>query len=175
MGRVFAVAAAAVMAAALAGCFYSERELIGFWGADRGIEPGRYTHTPFNPEGIEWGYVTWEGEIGYSRRRYTSDAPNFPHEGARLRRMSGDIYLAQLPRRDGVGYGVVFVYPQMITYHMPDCYRMEEALREKMEIALDEEGWCKVDDLDQIERVMAEYLALLDGDVRIDGIYRRLD
>lgn len=173
MRSVVKALAAGLIALVASACFYSERELIGFWRADRGLPPGVYTHSPFTPEGVEWGGHTWRGEIRYSSRRYVSTEDNFPHQNARLRRLSGDIYLAQLPRADGVAYGVMFVYPRMATYHMPDCHLMGEALLEETALTLDEEGFCRVDDLDHLETVMRAYLDLLDGDVRIDGIYRR--
>lgn len=174
MRASFKAAAAALIALVAAGCFYSERELIGFWRADRGLPPGEYTHAPFSVEGVEWGGYTWRGEIRYSGRRYVSDAENFPHQGTRLRRLSGETYLAQLPRDDGVGYGVMFLYPRMATYHMPDCHRLPDPVLDEKGVSLDEEGFCHIDDLDQLETVMRAYLDELDGDVRIDGIYRRV-
>lgn len=166
---------AALLCLALAGCFFSEEELIGFWRADRGLEPGLYTHTPFDPEGEEWDRPTWRGHIDYDGRRYTSQTPDFPHEQVRLRRLDGDIYIAQLPRQDGIGYGIAFAYPGMLTYHQPDCWALSEAARAEAGVTLGEEGFCRIADLDQLEAVMRTYLDALDGDVRLDGIYRRMD
>lgn len=175
MNLIARATAALLCSAVLAGCFFSDEELIGFWRADRGLEPGFYTHTPFDTEGHEWDRPTWRGRIDYDARRYTSQTLDFPHENARLRRLDGDIYIAQLPRQDGVGYGIAFAYPGMLTYHQPDCSVLSEAMREEAGVTLGEEGFCRIEDLDQLETVMRAYLAELDGDVRLDGIYRRMD
>ncbi|PWE16940.1 hypothetical protein DDZ18_09520 [Marinicauda salina] len=165
---------ACLAAGALSACFYSEDELIGFWGADRGIEPGVYTHTPYDTEGEEWSRPTWEGPITYDGRRYVSETANFPHQDTRLKELGDGLYIAQSPREDGVVYGVVFTYPGMATYHQPDCAALSEAARADAGVTLDREGYCRVDDLDALEAAMRAYLAHLDGDVRIDGIYRRV-
>lgn len=163
-------------ALALAGCFTSQEELIGSRHAMRAMPPGEYTHTPFDTEGNEWGGVTWQGRIdyGFFTRRYTSDAPNFPHQDARLRRLSGDTYIGQWPREDGIGYGVVFVYDGMTTYHQPDCHVLTDEALAEAGIIRDPEGFCTIETLDQLEQVIRTYLDILDGDVRIDGIYRRV-
>jgi hypothetical protein len=166
---------AAAFAFLAAACFYSEEELIGFWGADRALEPGFYTHTPFHPEGGEWGRPTWAGEIAYENRRYSSQVANFPHPGARLHRLDGDIYIVQWERQDGVGYAIAFDYPGMLTYHMPDCSALRETVRDEAGVVLGPEGYCRIDSLSQLEDVMRLYLRELDGDVRLDGIYRRAD
>ena len=160
----------------LSGCFTSDVELIGARQATRALPPGEYTHTPFDTEGVEWGGVTWQGRIDYARfsRRYTSDAPNFPHQNARLRRLSGDIYIAQWPREDGVGYGVLFTYEGMATYHQADCHVLSAEQLIAAGITRDPEGFCDIETLDQLEQVIRTYLDILDGDVRIDGIYRRV-
>lgn len=159
----------------LSACFFSQEELIGFWSADRALEPGLYTHTPFTPEGEEWDRPTWHGVIEYEGRRYTSSTTDFPHENARLKRLDGDIYIAQWPREDGIGYGIAFTYPGMLTYHQPDCSVLDDAALEAARVARGEEGFCRIDDLDELETVMRAYLAALDGDVRLDGIYRRVE
>lgn len=160
----------------LAGCFTSAEELIDARDARRAMPPGQYTHTPFDTEGVEWGGVTWEGRIeyGFFDRRYTSDAPNFPHQNARLRRLSGDIYIGQWPREDGIGYGIVFIYEDMTTYHQPDCHILTDEALSQTGITRDPEGFCSIETLDQLEQVIRTYLDILDGDVRIDGIYRRV-
>ncbi|MGY6661303.1 MAG: hypothetical protein ACXIVO_03190 [Glycocaulis sp.] len=163
-------------ALALAGCFTSEVELIGARQATRAMPPGEYTHTPFDTEGVEWGGVTWQGRIDYARfsRRYSSDVENFPHQNARLRRLSGDIYIAQVPRQDAITYGVLFVYADMTTYHQPDCHILTAEQLAAAGITRDPEGFCDIETLDQLEQVIRTYLDILDGDVRIDGIYRRV-
>ena len=160
----------------LSGCFTSEVELIGSREAVRALAPGHYTHTPFDTDGNEWGGVTWEGRIeyGFFSRRYTSDTENFPHQNARLRRLSGDIHIGQWPREDGIAYGIVFIYEGMTTYHQPDCHILTEEALTAAGVTRDPEGFCEVETLDQLEQVMRIYLELLDGDVRIDGIYRRV-
>lgn len=160
----------------LSGCFMSDEELIGARQAHRALPPGLYTHTPFDTEGVEWGGVTWEGRIDYARfsRRYASDVENFPHQNARLRRLSGDIYIAQIPREDGVGYGVLFAYEGMATYHQADCHVLSAEQLIAAGVTRDPEGFCSIETLDQLEQVIRTYLDILDGDVRIDGIYRRV-
>ncbi len=161
----------------LGGCFMSDEELIGARAATRALPPGLYTHTPFDTEGNEWGGVTWAGRIDYARfsRRYASDVENFPHQNARMRRLSGDIYIAQVPREDGVGYGVLFAYEGMATYHQADCHVLSADDLAAAGITRDPEGFCSIETLDQLEQVIRTYLDILDGDVRIDGIYRRVD
>jgi hypothetical protein len=170
--RIFAIGAAAL---ALGGCFYSERELIGFWGADTPLQNGVWVHTPTHPDGTEWGGFTWRGELRNQRRRYVSDDANFPHQNARLRRLHEDIYLAQFPGEAGYGYGVMFVYSggAMASYHMPDCSALTQAAREETGIALDGEGFCRLTSLDQLESVMRAYLDARADDLVIDGVYRR--
>jgi len=159
----------------LTGCFYSESELIGFWSANRPLQPGYYTHTPAHPDGTEWDSPTWEGRISLRRGRYVSGDENFPHDQTRLRRLHEDIYIAQLRRPDGAGYGVMFVYENgdVASYHQPSCADLSAAAREEAGVALDPEGFCTVTSLDQLETVMRAYLDTLGGDVRIDGVYRR--
>lgn len=173
MRRCVAVLAALVLPL-ISACFYSQEELIGFWGADRALAPGLYTHTPYDPQGQEWDRPTWRGEIAYEGRRYVSEVADFPHQNARLKRLDGDIYIAQWPRRDGIGYGILFLYGDMATYHQPDCSALPSAVREETGITLGEEGFCEIADLDQLEAVIRSYLVQREGDLRIDGIYRRV-
>jgi hypothetical protein len=160
----------------LSGCFTSDVELIGSRAATRAMPPGEYTHTPFDNDGVEWGGVTWQGRIdyGFFSRRYTSDAPNFPHQNARMRQLAGDIHIGQWPREDGIAYGIVFIYADMTTYHQADCHVLSAEQLEQAGIVRDPEGFCSIDTLDQLEQVIRTYLDILDGDVRIDGIYRRV-
>lgn len=159
----------------LGGCFYSETSLIGYWSADKAIEPGVYTHTPYDENGAEWDRVTWQGEITYGGRRYHSEAENFPHEGARLHQLDGDIYIAEWPRDGGYAYGILFLYEGMASYHQPACDQLSEAARTLEGLILNEEGFCALHDDDQLDAVMRAYLAEHDGDIRLDGIYRRVE
>jgi len=166
---------AALLLPALSACFYSQDELIGFWAADRALEPGLYTHTPYDPQGEEWDRPTWRGAIAYRGRRYTSEVLDFPHEGARLKTLSGDTHIAQWPREDGVAYAIAFSYAQMLTYHIADCSSLGDEALAEAGMERGEEGFCRIDDLDQLETVMRAYLDALGGDVRIDGIYRKVE
>jgi len=176
LARAAALITAVVIAAlALGGCFYSDRELIGFWGADTPLQDGVWVHTPTHPDGTEWGGFTWRGELRNQRRRYVSNDANFPHQNARLRQLHEDTYLAQFPGEAGYGYGVMFVYAggAMASYHMPDCSALSDAGREETVIAVDGEGYCRLTSLDQLEAVMRAYLASRADDLVIDGVYRR--
>ena len=172
-----AAAAAAVAAALLAGCFTSEEELVGYWGAARPMPEGRYAHWPTRPDGSEWDRPSWEGEIALQRRRYVSQDPDFPHQNVRLRQLHGEVHIAQWPREDGFGYGVVFLYEDgaVAAYHMPDCADLPAPERDALAVVRDEEGFCRIDDLDQLEQALRAYLDALDGETRIDGVYRRID
>jgi len=176
--RILAVIGIALLAA---GCFYSDDELITRRLAGEPIEAGYFVHAPVDPEnGVEWAGATWEGYIRRGRRmRYYSRVDNFPHNNARFRSMGGNVWLAQIPARDGpeaYSYGLMWVYEDgVIAYHIPDCSELEEALRDEIGLAPDEEGTCKVDDLGLLEQTMSAYLTQFEGeDMRIDGIYRRV-
>jgi hypothetical protein len=176
--RILAVIGIALLAA---GCFYSDDELITRRLAGEPLEAGYFVHAPVDPEnGVEWAGATWEGEVRRGRgRRYYSRVDNFPHNNARFRSMGGNVWLAQIPSRDGpeaYSYGLMWVYEDgVIAYHIPDCSQLEEALRDDIGLAPDEEGTCRVDDLGILEQTMSAYLIQFEGeDMRIDGIYRRV-
>ncbi|MEE2526309.1 hypothetical protein V0U79_08015 [Hyphobacterium sp. HN65] len=175
--RFLAVIAIALMAA---GCFYSEDDLITRRLAGEPLESGYFLHAPVDPEtGEEWGGSTWEGYVRRGRgMRYYSRADNFPHNNARFRSMGGDVWLAQIPARDGpeaYSFGLLWVYEGgVIAYHIPDCVDLEEAVREELGIEPDGEGLCRVDDLGVLESAMSAYLTQFADDIRIDGIYRRV-
>lgn len=170
-----AIIGMAIAALALGGCFYSDRELIGFWGADTPLQNGMWVHTPAHPDGTEWGGFTWRGELRNQRRRFVSNDVNFPHQNARLRQLHEDIYLAQFPGEVGYGYGVMFVYAggTIASYHMPDCNALADAAREETGVELDAEGYCRLTSLDQLEAIMRAYLEARADDLVIDGVYRR--
>lgn len=176
--RFLAVIALALLAA---GCFYSDEELITQRLAGEPLAEGYFVHAPVDPEsGVEWAGATWEGEIRRGRRlRYYSRVDNFPHNNARFRSMGANVWLAQVPARDGpkaYSYGLLWVYEGgVIAYHIPDCSELVAAVREEIGVTPDEEGLCKVDDLGTLESAMSAYLTVFDGaDMRIDGIYRRV-
>ncbi len=171
------LAAAAGAALVLAGCFASEEELIGFWGADRPLEEGIWAHWPTHPDGTEWDRETWRGAVRQERRRYVSDVEGFPHDGARFRALSETVHIAQWSREDGVGYGVAWVYEdgRVLSYHQPDCASLPEAARAETGASPDGEGFCWIEDLDQLEAVMHAYLDALGEDIRVDGVYRRVE
>lgn len=160
----------------LAGCFYSQDELIGWRAAHTPIRAGEWIHTPTHPDGSEWGGYAWRGDIRNQRRRLTSRDANFPHEGLRFRRLHEDIYIAQFPGQAGYGYGVAFVYERgtMVSYHMPDCTAMSEAVREEAGVETDDDGFCRIRDLDHLESVIRAYLDARAGELVIDGVYRRV-
>lgn len=178
LAAVIAKAAAlSFFALTLSGCFTSEDELVGYWAADRPLKTGVWAHWPTHPDGTEWDRETWRGAISLERRRYRSNVDDFPHEGARLKRLSGDVYLAQIPREGGVGYGVAWVYEDgaVLSYHQPDCGALTDAVLETYTLELDPEGFCAVSDLDQIEAVMGAYLDAVGDAISVDGIYRRVE
>ncbi len=176
MIRVLKLAGLSALTLLLPGCFTSEDELIGFWAADRPFETGLWAHWPTHPDGTEWDRETWRGEVELDRRRYRSDVADFPHEGARFRQLVGTIYLAQIPRDGGVGYGIAWSYDDgaVISYHQPDCGLLTEELLATYSLMLDPEGFCTVSDLDQVEAVMGAYLGALGDDISVDGVYRRI-
>lgn len=169
---------AALLAAALglSGCFTSEDELIGYRAADTPLEAGVWSHRPTRPDGSEWDRETWRGTISRERRRYVSDEPDFPHQSIRFRQLHDGLFLAQLPREDGVGYGVAWVYEagRVVSYHQPSCADLGEATLAEHGVTLDPEGFCQVDDLDQLDAVMRAYLDAMGGEIRVDGVYRRV-
>jgi len=161
---------------ALTGCFASETELIGYWAADRPVSPGIYAHTPTHPDGAEWDRPTWQGEIRLTRGRHVSDVENFPHQDARFEQLYGETYIVQIPRDDGVGYGVAFVYQDgaVISYHQPACADVDDAVLARAGVSRDVEGYCPITSLDQLKAMMSAYLDAMGADLRIDGIYRRV-
>jgi len=166
-----------VLCVSLSGCFASERELVGYWVAARPMAEGVYAHTPTHPDGTEWDRPTWTGEMSLNRRRYVSDVDNFPHQGARFYSLHADTYIAQIPREDGVGYGIAFVYEdgQVVSYHQPACSDVSDEVLAEAGVSRDIEGYCPIADLDQLEAMMRAYLVAMDSPLRVDGVYRRVD
>lgn len=160
----------------LAGCFSSEEELIGYWGAERPLAEGIWAHWPTDPEGQEWDYETWRGTVDLERRRYVSDDENFPHHGTRFRALGENVYVVQWRRQDGVGYGVAWLYDEgrVLGYHQPDCADLPEAARQETGVSPDGEGFCMIADLDQLDAVMRAYLDALGQTIRVDGVYRQI-
>lgn len=170
------VCAGLAFALGLTACFASEEELVGYWGADRPVSEGVYAHTPTHPDGREWDRPTWTGEITLEQRRYVSDAPNFPHQGARFHELFDDVYIVQSPREDGVGYGLAFVYEEgrVVSYHQPSCSDVSDAVLETADVSRDAEGYCPIQDLDQLEAIMRGVYEAANGQLRVDGVYRRV-
>lgn len=169
-------------ASVLAGCFYAEDPLIARRHAENPFAEGLYVHAPVDPEnGEEWAGSTWEGEIRYTRnRRYHSGAENFPHQNARFRSLGGNVYLAEIPDRDGEGtysYGLAWAYEGgVITYRAPHCSDLAEATRGDLGIEMDVEGLCRLDDLETVMNAMTAWLdAHQDETLRFDGIYRLVE
>ena len=169
-------AAVSLLALTLSACFTSEEELIGYWSADRPMSEGVWAHWPTHPDGEEWERETWRGEVELHRRRYRSETADFPHEGVRFRQLHENIYLAQIPRDEGVGYGVAWVYEdgRVVSYHQPDCGALSETVLETYTLTRDPEGFCTVSDLPQIEAVMGAYLDAVGDEISVDGVYRRV-
>ena len=161
----------------LSGCFISETPLIGYWRSDTPIADGVYAHWPVSPDGEEWESATWQGEIESQRRKYRSPEDGVAHQNLRLYELYTDLYLAQVDREDGSAYGIVWLYDEgrVISYHQAECGALSDALLAENDMVLDPEGFCRVDDLDQLEQIMRVYLETLGSDIRIDGIYRRVD
>ncbi len=169
--------ALSVMALTLSACVTSAEELIGYWSADRPFETGVWAHWPTHPDGTEWDRETWRGDVALERRRYRSDTADFPHEGARFRQIQGNIYLAQIPREEGIGYGIAWIYSDgaVVSYHQPDCGLLSDAVLETYTLTLDPEGFCEVSNLAQLEAVMGAYLDARGDEISVDGVYRRVD
>lgn len=161
----------------LSACFLSEDPLIGYWGADTPLSEGTYAHWPVDENGDEWAYETWRGAIETKRRRYVSSDENFAHHNVRVRQLHEDLYIAQWPRPDGIVYGLAWVYEdgRVLSYHQADCSVLSEDALEDQALLRDEEGFCSLDNLEQLEGVMRAYLDVVGTDVRIDGVYRRVD
>ena len=173
MVRAAALSAAALL---LPGCFSSEEELIGYWGADRPIEAGLWAHWPTRPDGTEWEVETWRGAVDLRRGRYVSEDENFPHDGTRFRSLGEDVYIVQWARQDGAGYGVAWLYEDgaVVSYHQPDCADLPPDARAETGVSPDGEGFCRIEDLDQLDAVMRAYLDALGTEIRVDGVYRRV-
>ena len=165
------------LALGLTACFASEEELVGYWGADRPMAAGVYAHTPTHPDGVEWDRPTWTGAITLSQRRYVSDIPNFPHQNARFHELFENVFIVQSPREDGVGYGLAFVYEdgRVLSYHQPSCSDVADAVLDTAGVERDAEGYCPIHDLDQLETVMRGLYEAAQGQLRVDGVYRRVE
>jgi len=167
-----------IAAALLGGCFYSDDALIGRFAADFPLEDGVYTHTPNLPDGRPFDRPAWTGEIRRRGGRYVSDQPDFPHDGTRLRELSPGVYAAMREREDQYEYGIVFVYPgNVAAYHQPKCQDLDPAVLDTYDVVEhpDEPGYCRVDDWDRLSGVLLSYIAAFDGDIPIDGVYRRVE
>lgn len=164
----------------LAGCFYSDDPLIGRFQVDLPLEPGVYSHTPYDETGAPWPRPTWEGRIQRRGGRYVSDVPDFPHNAVRLREIADGTYaaMAMSESADGrteYGYGLVFLYPGNIaTYHNPDCSALSADDRSTWSITRDEDGFCKVESWASLEAALVLYLRDHGDNLRIDGVYRRI-
>lgn len=174
--RVLLVVLAASL---LGGCFYSERALIGRFRADFPIDEGVYTHRPHHPDGRPFHHTMWTGTIEHRGGRYRSDAPDFPHEGVRLRQLADTLYVGMRPDGEHWLYGLIYVHPDgVITYHHPSCSALEQAVLDTWDVTQPvpgEAGYCRVDDWDRLRGVLLAYLETLDGDMPVDGVYRRVE
>ena len=122
----------------------------------------------------------WTGPIEHRGGRYVSDTVDFPHEGVRLRQLEGNLHIGMRQNEEHWLYGLIYVYEdgRLITYHHPRCAELEAALLDKWNVTTpiaDEQGYCRVDDLERLEGVLLDYLAAMDGVMPIDGVYRRVD
>jgi hypothetical protein len=165
-------------AALLGGCFYSERPLIGRFAVDFPLGEGIYSHTPYHPDGRPFDRPMWTGAVVRRGGYYHSDIADFPHEGVRLREIAPDTY-AGMRERDGLYfYGIVFVYPGGIaTYHQPQCDDLDAAARRRYELVEDTEepGTCEAADWERLRGALLTYIAQHDGNVPVDGVYRRVE
>lgn len=175
-------AAACLAAAVLTGCFYADDPLLARRFAQEAFPEGHYLHAPVDPSnGEEWAGSTWAGEIRYTRdRRYHSRTPDFPHQNARFRSLGGNVYLAEIPDRDGEGtysYGLAWLYDGgVITYRAPHCSDLPAEALGELGIEMDVEGLCRIDDLDTLVLAMSAWLDThQDGTLRFDGIYRLVE
>jgi len=167
---------ACLTAFVLSGCFYSETALIGRFRADFPLEEGVYEHTPYDENGEPWTRVTWSGDIRQSGGRYVSDVENFPHQGVRLRELVEGVYAVMKPDGDHHAYGLAFVYPgNVVTYHMPSCSALQAAELELYSVVREEEGYCRVGSWTALSSVLQLYLGSQGENIRMDGIYRRID
>lgn len=169
----------AVFAAALlGGCFYSEDPLIGRFSADFPLEEGVYSHTPYFSDGRPFDRPMWTGRVEHRGGRYVSDTENFPHQNTRLREISPGVYAAMKASDDLWLYGIVFVYEGGIaSYHQPQCDDLAAAARAAYELTENDEepGACAVPDWARLEGALLTYIAEFDGDIPVDGVYRRVD
>jgi len=166
-------------AALLGGCFYSEDALIGRFSAQFPLDEGFYSHTPYHPDGRPFDRPAWSGEIDRRGARYVSDDENFPHQNTRLRELSPGIYAAQRESEGRYLYGLVWVYEggRVATYHQPQCADLSDTARTTYELVEhdEERGACEVTDWNRLEGALLSYISEHDGNVPIDGVYRRVD
>ncbi|WP_300531524.1 hypothetical protein [Maricaulis sp.] len=164
-------------AALLGGCFYAEDPLITRRAADFPLDQGRYSHTPYHPDGRPFDRPTWNGEIEREGWSYASDTEAFPHQHVRLRALTDGLYAAQRENDGNYLFGLVFTYPGgVVTYHNPSCSDLSETARERYALTVDmEEGTCRIERWDVLEAVLLTYLEEQGGAPRVDGVYRRLD
>ena len=167
-------------AALLGGCFYSDRPLIGRFGADFPIPEGVYAHRPYHPDGRPFDYDMWQGPIEHRGGRYHSPLADFPHEGVRLRQLEGNLYVGMKPDEGAYLYGLLYVYEDgnVITDHQPRCSDLEAAALERWEVTTpieEEAGYCRVEDWDRLVGVLSDYLVAHDGVMPVDGVYRRVE
>lgn len=162
----------------MGGCFYSERPLIGRFSADFPLEEGVYSHTPYLPDGRPFDQPMWTGRIERRGGYYVSASEDFPHNGIRLREISPGVYAGMRQREDVWLYGILFVYPGGVaSYRQPHCDDLEAAARERYELVPNEEepGACEAADWDRLRGALLTYIAQYDGDVPVDGVYRRVE
>ena len=161
----------------LTGCFTSETPLIGYWRSETPLAEGQYAHWPVSSDGQEWDRSTWQGEIEIKRRRYVSPDNQFAHQNLRLYELHTDLYLSQIEGEIGTGFGILWIYDdgKVISYHQAECGALSDAILAEQGLELDPEGFCLVDDLDQLEAIMRIYLETLGSDIRIDGVYRQIN
>ena len=175
MSRLAPVSRFVIVLAALilSGCFYSERPLIGRFGAEFPLPDGFYTHTPYLTDGTPFDQPMWRGEVRRRGASYHSEVVDFPHENVRLRQLSPGIFVAMKPDENNWVYGLVWVYPGIITYHQPSCAELEQAVLDDYDVTQTEgeAGYCKVNDWDRLSGILLSYLEAV-GDPRIDGVYR---
>ena len=161
-----------MLAAFLAGCFYSVEPLITNETGVRPIPPGSYHAYTVDELGDATDENTWSGEVIYKDGRLHSDTEDMPLQDAVFHEMSPDTFIAvsdEPDERDQRIYVLVFRYPgDRLFAHFPECDNLTSEAVEQAGLERDQRGNCEVHSLEQLEQALTFYLQENEGQV-LDG------
>ncbi|WP_300555771.1 hypothetical protein [Maricaulis sp.] len=162
----------AMLATALAGCFYSYQPLITAESGVQPIPPGSYRAYSVDERGEATDDDNWAGDVVYLDGRLHSATDDMPLQDAVFHEMSRDIFIAvseDVDDGDQRIYVIVFRYPgHRLFAHFPECDDLSAEAVQQAGLDRDQRGNCEVTSLDQLEQALTLYVQENEGLI-LDG------